>query len=313
MIPTDLLDLPEPEIPLDDEPAIALDEPEVAIDQASPVERAEADAPSALMQVLPAGFPLPGLIRFCPDVRLKTAAEQAAAYALSLDVRGSEGLQAVDTAITVLRTSQKGIEAHFVEPVEIANELHKRLTGLRSEWLATGKNAIEVVGRRIYVEKQRLDAIAAEERRKAQDEANRLAREEARREAEAAAKAKAPAAVVEQLERQAKIAVAPPVAAPATAPVLRGTTTVENWTCTITGTPRDAEQHPAMADLTDAQRVQVLDLMRAVVDGKAPIACFELSWPYLSKRAKADKSTLAIPGIEAYDGGGVRAKGTRSK
>jgi hypothetical protein len=299
----DLWDVePEPEAELCLEPETAPEPELVAIPQV------------ALMQVLPADFPLPALIRFVPDARLRAAAEDAAMLALSLDVRGPEALVQADAALTVLRGRQKAIEEHFAAPAEIANNLHKSLTGARRDWLARGEEAIQSVSRRIYAEKRRLDDLAAEERRKVQAEADRVAREEAARQAKAAQKAQAPAAVVEALKQQAKTAQAPPVSTAATAaPKLDGLSTVKNWTCTIAGTPRDADQQPAMADLTPTQRAQVLNLLRAVLDGKAPIVCFEIAWPYLRKRAKADESTLAIPGIEAYDAGGVRAKGSRSK
>lgn len=268
----------------------------------------------ALMQVLPADFPLPALIRFVPDARLRAAADEAAALAMSLDVRGPEALVQADAALSVLRGRQKAIEEHFAAPAEIANNLHKSLTGTRREWLARGEEAIQSVSRRIYTESRRLADLAAEERRKVQAEADRVARQEAARQAKAAEEAKAPAAVVETLKQQAETAQAPPVADVATAaPKLNGLSTVKNWTCTIAGTPREADQQPAMADLTPAQRLKVLELLRAVLEGKAPIACFEIAWPYLKKRAKADESTLAIPGIEAYDAGGVRAKGSRGK
>lgn len=154
-------------------------------------------------------------------------------------------------------------------------------------------------------------AIAAEERRKAQAEADRLAREARQREAEAAAKAKAPAPVVEELKRQAETATAPHVHVPTSAPALSGSSTVATWKARITGTPAEAEPNPKMAELSVPQRAQVLTLMAAVIAGQAPITAFELNWPVLNGRAKSDKSALAIPGIEPFEQGGVRAKGRR--
>jgi hypothetical protein len=164
MTPTDALAAAAAE----PEPPAAEPEPPAA----EPDLPAAALAPVALMQVLPVDFPLPALIRFVPDVKLKAAAEQAAAYALSLDVRGEEGLHAADDALRVLLGSQKGITEHFEEPKEIANRLHNSLTSTLADWLAPGKAAIKAVGRKVYVETQRLKAIAHEERRKAQAEAD---------------------------------------------------------------------------------------------------------------------------------------------
>jgi hypothetical protein len=53
--------------------------------------------------------------------------------------------------------------------------------------------------------------------------------------------------------------------------------------------------------------------MKAILDGRAPLAAVEINWSYLNRRAKADKGTLAIPGVEAFEEGSVRAKGSRSK
>lgn len=269
--------------------------------------------PAALMTVLPADFPLPALIKFVPRAELKIAAEQAATYALKIDVAGPEGLQRADVALSTLRASQKAIEEHFAEPSEIANRLHKSITSVRAEWLSPGKQAIETVGRKVWTEQRRLDDIAAAERRKAQEEEDRRVREAARREAEAAAAAKAPEPVVQELKRQAATATAPPVQTAAPATTMRSTSTVTTWKARIAGSPADAEPNPDVNELTPAQRAQVSVLLKAIISGDAPIAAIAIDWSYLNKRAKADKSTLRIPGIEAYEDGGVRSKGTRAR
>lgn len=270
------------------------------------------DAVAPLVQVLPKDFPLPVLTRFVPNLALKTAAEQAASYALAVDVTGPEGLQRADLALAALRTSQKAIEDHFEEPASIANQLHKAITGVRGDWLKAGKAAIDTVGGRVWTEQRRLEALAAEERRKAQEQADREAREQAQREAEAARKNDAPKQVVEELQRRVETAVAPPVPEVA-APVMRSTSTVTTWKARPKGTPASAEPNPDMADLTLAQRERVLELMRAVLEKRVEITVFELNWKKLNDRAKADRGTFDLPGFEAFECGGVRAKGTRSR
>jgi len=265
------------------------------------------------MEVLPADFQLPALIKFVPNPALRIAADQAATYALSVAIDGAEGLQRADLALSALRTNLKAIEEHLEEPIGIANALHKRLTSVRAEWQAQGKTALQTVGSRVYLEQRRLEALAAEERRKAQAEADQAARAAARREAEAAAKAQAPAPVVEELKRQAETATAPPIATPAAVPSMRGSTTVTSWKARLTGTPGDAKPNPTMDALSVPQRHRVLELLRAILDGKAPLTALDLNWSYLNKRAKADKNTLTIAGIEAFEEGSVRAKSTRGK
>jgi hypothetical protein len=309
---TDDLEM-EPEL----EPEAAIEpemDPEVEPEPGLAQVPETAIAPMGLVEILPADFKLPALIKFVPNPALRIAADEAATYALGVVVEGPDGLQRADLALAALRAGVKAIDEHFEEPAQIANQLHKHITSTRAEWQAAGKAAVETVGRRIWTEQRRLDELAAAERRKAQDEADRKAREDAKREAEAAAKANAPAPVVKELQRQAETATAPPVAQSAVAPpALRNSSTVTTWKARIAGTPGSDEPNPDIAALSPAQRLQVFELLKAIIDGKAPLAVLAIDWSYLNKRAKADKGTLAIPGIEAFEDGGVRAKGSRNK
>jgi hypothetical protein len=221
-------------------------EPDLEIEPEPVIPPTTALAPVGLMEVLPADFKLPELIKFIPNPALRAAADQAAAYALGVKVDGAEGIERADVALTALRSSVKAIGEHLEEPIAIANGLHKRLTGVRSEWCAQGEAAIKTVGGRIFTEQRRLETIAAEERRKAQAEADRVVREAARKEADAAVKADAPTPVVNELIRQAETITAPPVAAPTPAPVLRGSTTVTTWKARIVGAPACEEPNPAI-------------------------------------------------------------------
>jgi hypothetical protein len=301
---------PEPELEIEPEPDI---EPEPAAEPEPPATAAPL-ALVPLMDVLPADFALPALIRFVPDVKLRNAIADAATYALSIDVTGPEGLQRADMAVTAVKTAMKAWDAHLEEPCDIANQLHKRLTGLRGDGLSPGKAASETVGRRIWTEQRRLEAIEAEIRRKAQEEEDRKARARAAAEAVEAERMKAPAPIVEELKRQAATATAPPVARqPATVTPMRGTSVVTTWKARLKGTHGSADPNPDIADLTPAQWEQVRQLLADVIAGIAPRTCIALDWAYLNRRAKSDKGTLDITGIEAFEEGGVRAKGTRSK
>lgn len=303
----DVLDL------LDDPIEDVLDTPiEAALAIPSPAAGGAAPAiTSTLVEVIGADIPLPALIKFVPSAELQQKAAQAAAYALSIDVAGAEGLQRADVALTALRACQADIEHEFAEPTDIAYRVHKRLTGLRGEWLAPGKQAIETVGGRMWTERRRLDAAAAEQRRKDQEAADRQAREQAARDAEEAAMAQAPAVVVEEMQRRAQLATAPPVPATQTLPTLAGTTTTTTRKARLIGTPADAEANPSMAQLTPAQVLRVKELMRAVLEDKAPITAFDLNWRVLNNRAKTDGTAFAIPGLESFEQGGVRGKASR--
>lgn len=293
---------------------LLIEEPEEVLVE-EPEAEPQALAPMPLVQVLPADFPLPALIRFVPDPKFRAACDAAADAALAVEVTGADGLVKADEALVTVRAAIKTLEDHFEEPVGIAHRLHSSLTTKRREWATKGAAAVVAVSGRILVEKQRLERIAAEERRKAQEEENRKLREEIAKRAEEAKKAEAPAAVVENLLEQAKTAQAAPVStvAASSPPKLAGSSTTKKWVCTIKDTPRDAEQNPEMEALTNEQRKEILGLMQEVLAGKAPLRCFAIDWSYLNARAKSDEGTFAIPHLEAYNAGGLRAKpGRRS-
>jgi hypothetical protein len=287
---------------------------EVAPDDPPAVVQVQLEpAPMPLMQILPADFQLPALIKFCPRPELRAALDQAAAYALSLEVKGGgqAALAKADLAVTALSDAIRVFEADFEDAASLANRLHKQITSARSEGAAAAKQAKETIGRAIYAELKRLTDAENERRRQEQEEANRKAREQAEADAKAAQKNNAPRQVVEQLQKRVETAVAPPV--PVASPVkMASTSVVTTWKARIKGTPADADPNPDMAEITPEQRAQVLELMAAVIAGTQPITVFEINWSVLNNRAKSDKGTLAITGIEAYADGAVRSKGRRS-
>jgi hypothetical protein len=266
---------------------------------------------AALVQVLPADFPLPKLIKFCPDERLRVAIEQATAYALAIDVTGPEGIQRADLALGKLRDALKDAAESFAEPKKLAHQLHKHITTKESEWCGPGEQAAMTVGNRIWQEKRRLEQEAAEARRKEQAEADRHAREAARKEAEAAAAAKAPEPIIEELKRQAEVATAPPVARTASVAPMRSNTTVTTWKARPASATADRDPNPEIADMNAAETADVMTLLQAIVAGRAPLRAIAVDYRYLNARAKADKKTMDIPGFVAFEEGSARGKGGR--
>lgn len=262
-----------------------------------------------IRQSLPAGFNLPTLLRFLPDIRLKQRAEAAAEKALAIDVSEEGGLLAADAALVPLRESIEAITRDFEDPTSLANQLHKRLTGLRSDFSKVASAALETVSRRVYAENKRQEAMAAEARRKAQDAADKQAREDAKKAADAAKAAGQSKAVVETLKQQAKTAVAAPVASPAPAPMLASTSTVPKWKVRFVGTPSDGTANPEIDELTAQQQEQMRKVLLAVGNGQLPLAVtLGLNWSYLNKRAVAEKTTFEMLELEAFDEGGTRKK-----
>lgn len=271
-----------------------------------------APMPLALMEILPANFPLPWLLKFVPDPALKTALDEATSTAMALDIVAADGLLKADVALATMRDRVKAVKEHFEAPAARAHELHASITSRRAEWLATAEAAIQIVGRRIAAERARLQALADDQRRQAQEKANAEERERLRFEAIAAEQHNIPRRVVEQMKLAAETAQAPPVPAAATAPpVLTRNTVITTWKARIKGTSAEAEPNPEMADLDPVQVEQIRNLMRAVAEGKESIACFELDWGYLNRRAKSEERAFAITGMEAFPDSTTRGKGGR--
>lgn len=280
---------------LDDEPAALAIVP-LALDDPPAVE------------VLPPGFEIPALAVFAPNVALRRAVDGCTAAVLAVDVAAPGGLALADAAVLDLRGAVKAIEAHFEAPKAEANARHKRLTSLLGEWTKHPTEALATVGRRMIDEQSRLATVAAAAARAAQAQADAAAKAQAQAATQAAVSAGASAAVVEQLQQRAQTATAPPVAAAIPAP-LKSTGTAKTWKARLSGTPAEAEPNPEIEDLTDAQRLGVLQLCKGITDGKIPISAIgSLNWSYLNKRADAERTAFAIAGFEAFEHVAPKAK-----
>jgi hypothetical protein len=300
---------------------MSLDLLDIEPDPIAPALELEPDSASAalalapapgLVEVLGADVRLPDLMKWVPDQALRTAAVEAAHYALGLDVVGAEELERADLALTALRASQKAILTSFADPVGILDQAHKRLTSMRGDWLGEGERAVKTVGTRIATEQKRLDDEAAAARRQEQEEANRKERERLAAEADRATKQRAPAPVVEALKQQAQTATAPPVQSRQAAPAMKGNTVTSTWKSRTVNTPVEAEPvNPEIGEMSPAQLEDVKDLLAAILAGTAPIGAIAVNWSYLNLRAKADKSTFSVPGFVAFESLGVRAKAVR--
>jgi hypothetical protein len=275
-------------------------------------------ATHSLVELLPADFPLPTLIKFAPDTRIRQEADGDAAKLLGMQAIDETSQRVLEACLTKQREHKKGIEALFQEPCAIAYELHRNLTGLRGDWLSHTDSAIKTANERLLARQRQVEREAAEARRRAQEEADRQAREQAKREAEAAEKAQAPASVVQQLQQEAKTATAPPVSHGTGlfgGGGLRSSTVAENWKARLTATDRAADVlNPEMAKLSAEELHCVRSAMKAVLEGRAPVTIFEINWSWVNARAKADKKTFTIEGFVAEDIGSLRAKpGARRK
>jgi hypothetical protein len=260
---------------------------------------------------LPENFPLTTLLRFMPDVRLKQRVLKAADEAKAVDISAEGGLAKADAARARLLDAIKAAKEPFNDPVSLANQLHKRLTGLRGDFTGHGEEVAEDVGKAIIAEERRLKRLAEEQRRRDQEKADEEARQRAEQLAKDAAKRKAPTEVVELLKHEAKTAAAPPVSARAYAAPLSKSTTVEKWKGRFVGTEDDAEVNPDMADLTPAQQESAREFFLGIAKGEVPLACGAINWTEINRKAHAERSTFLVAGMEAIDVGGLRSKSKR--
>mgnify|MGYP000379062933 CR=1 FL=1 len=261
------------------------------------------------VDLLPASFQLPPLVRFVPNVGLFETLERAVAVAEAIDVAGAPGLQKADAALGDVRDAMKAIEAHFDEPKRLAHEEHKRITGKLAEWLKVGEQAVDTVGARILAATERLEQAARDQARREQEALDAEARAQARQEADFAAAAGAPADVVDALTVAAETATAQTVTTvePAGVDLTRNAKST-TWKARLVGTAPGAEINPDSAELTPAQVPGFEDLLSAVLEGRASRACVAVNWSYVNKRAGADKTALQIPGLEAVKVSGLKGK-----
>jgi hypothetical protein len=259
-----------------------------------------------LASVLPAGFDIRGLLQFIPDVAIKRNIERLAAELRAIRVHGADGLVRAEAKRDELRAALAHKDQCFKHVCELANTLHKRFTGLRSDFGRDGEAADTEAITAIKVEKRRLDALAEAEARRLQQEADKEMRERLAQQAKDLKAAGAAPEVVREVKAAAKVAVAPPVMAPVLAP-LSTSTLAKNVKARLRGTPDTDEVNPEIADMTPAQQAQVRAMCAKVATGEYPLAVLAgLDWGYLNARIKREGAAMGIAELEPYDVGSLR-------
>lgn len=275
----------------------------------------EAEAPRGLMEILPADFPLPALIKFVPDPKIKAALDAAVEKALKVKVEngGEAALREADASIAELADALNACDLEFESAAQAAYNMHRHITGTRSTWKAQAETLKTLIGKQMFRERKRLDDLAAEARRQEQERANAAERQ---RIADAAAKARqagAPPKAVAKIEEKAATAQAAPV--PIAAPVkLAASSIVSRFRGRLRGTLADAEPHPSITDLTEEQWEQGLKPLLAYILANAPgtfRAALSINWSAIDDRAHTDKKSFSIPGLEPFEDGSAKAKGRR--
>lgn len=269
-----------------------------------------------LMQILPADFKLPDLIKFVPNAEVKEALDKAHTYALSIEIegKGPEALALIDTAMNELKTRIERAVAEFDDPAAIAFSLHRSITSKRAEWVTQAQADYKRLGTAVWKETERLKAEAEKERQRLQAIEDQKVRVAAAAQLATAQAAKAPPAVVERMEAAVQTAVAPPVAFHR--PVaMAANTVVTTWKARLASTPENAEVlNPDITKLSESEMEDLKTFLKAIVDGRTDLlAHLSIEWGALNKQAVASEATFKIPGFVAFKTGGTRAKGTRGR
>lgn len=274
----------------------------------------EVSSVPAIASVMPENFPLLTLLRFIPDVKLKKRADAASARVTEALAHATEygALTRIEEARLEAKEAIDEIDVAFDDVVKLANQLHKRLTGLRSDFQGAAVGAVALADRALIAEKRRLDAIAETARREAQEAANKQMREAAEKAAAEAAKRKAPASVVAEMKASAKTIVAPPVPTPASASsALVSSSLSDKYKARLLGTTDDQDPNPDVVDMTPAQRESFVTLLAAVRGDLSKLHYLAVNWKVLNAIVKVDKKTFEFPGIEPFNEGSLRSKGRR--
>jgi len=261
-----------------------------------------------LVEVLPADFPLPRLLKFVPNSLTKRDLDQATAALLRVQVKGREGISQAGAALQVVKALLERTARDFEEPKRLAYQLHQHITSLLADYTNPAQAAVRAVGQAVWAETRRLDHLEAEAKREKQDQADQEEKQRISREAAAAEAAGASRPVVEGLRLQAQTAVAPPVPEEPAAGPPPVVATVTTWKARLQDTPVGAEPNPDITELSLAQRARMLELLADILETKRNLTAIEINWKVLNARARAEKQAFSVPGFEAFESGGTRAK-----
>lgn len=259
-----------------------------------------------------------------------TAADVARSIALSdralrtLSIASDDEQDALDQLRDTLKDHEQSVRARIDAFCDIANKLHKGMTGLRNVALDRVPDAIAHAGRLIGSYVRAKEAAEAERQRKAREEADRIERERLQREAEAleAEKARLAAAAQtvedpaakQQIEQEsarlaadadqvrveaATMTTRPVAAVPVAKP--KGSSVPDNWKAYPAHGPSQDEM-PA----GDLRELVLFVAERARDNDLTFLHLLSVNWETAKAFAKSGKATMRIPGLRAVNEGSYR-------
>lgn len=234
--------------------------------------------------------------------------------AKALQITSPEAFEQAGHLLVALKDFARQVEDFWAEDIARAHAAWKGLTTKRASYLDPLKDAITVLSARYAAFAQEQKRLAEKARREEEERLRKLeqerlaaeakAREEEAKRLEAEAKAadsydERRAIEAEAHQAKAEAADLRQEAATVQAPVLpdvpavalpKGTSVRANWTFRVD---------------------DKLALIKAVAAGEVSPESLDVSTTYFTKRAKADKDSVRIPGVTFYDAGSVATRRAR--
>lgn len=235
---------------------------------------------------------------------------RAHAFVVDSPVAYAEAGQMIDA----MKAKRKEVEGFFAPMVEAAHAAWKALTEKRRSYTDPLDEAVSALTQKYAAYKRRVDEEVAAERRRQEQEAQERERarlkaeaEERERQAEEARKAAEIADTRE--EAQQLEAIADTMAAEATV-IKQEAATVEAPVLPLSS-PIEHVKGPSVRANWTFRVTDKMALIKAVAAGQVSPEALETNDTYLRARAKADKDTVRIPGVQFFDAGSVVASRRR--
>lgn len=189
--------------------------------------------------------------------------------------------QAADYLQTI-KGFMKVIDEYFEQDIKKAFDLHRSLTKKRKDALEPLENAEKII-------KSSMQEFAIEQQRKARIEQERLLAEQKKQAEEAKLSAAQSASDAGEHDKADAILDTPVVISPVVVETLKaaGTSVTESW---------------------DVELVRAFDVVKAVVEGKAPISIVQINLVELKRLAKMHDGKLPFGGVRTFKRMSVRSR-----
>lgn len=222
-------------------------------------------------------------ITFEKEQELKQEIAPIVSQAMDLIIRNPEQSIEAQEVLKGIKSKQKRITEFFVPLKQAAHVTWKKICDTEASYLDPLKNAEAAIKEKVITftreeeRKQQEIAKVAEAKRQAEERKERERIEEQARKAREAGKVEK----AEALEQKAEAVTIAPVFTPPPQPLkAEGSAFKKTWV---------------------GKCVSIMDLLKAIVEGKAPVSLIEINESAINTAAKTYKNTMTIPGLRFYE------------